>query len=70
MTGKWVLTASLLAMLPAAAHAAGAVPSVETVQPRAAIPAQLDAEQRAGYRAVFASIRAERRQDAQLALAS
>lgn len=56
------------AMLPAA-HASAAAPSPERA-PAAGIPAQLDAEQRAGYRAVFASIRAQQWADARLQLDS
>ena len=68
---KLVLLASLMTALPGVAYAAGEpMASVETAQPRAAIPPQLDAEQRAGYRAVFAAIRDQKWQDAQLLLVS
>ncbi|WP_404369652.1 lytic transglycosylase domain-containing protein [Sphingomonas sp. MMS24-J45] len=55
---------------PVAAHAAGEPPAAAPVVQRDVIPPQLDAEQRAGYRAVFASIRAQKWQDAQLQLAA
>ena len=75
------LTAALV-MLPAAANAKddGAAAAAATPGARAAvaapvregdgIPDQLDADQRAGYRAVFAAIRAERWIDAQIQLDS
>ncbi len=66
-----VLLASLMTALSGTAHAtAEPMTAIETAQPRAAIPPQLDAEQREGYRAVFASIRDQRWQDAQLLLAA
>lgn len=71
MTAKFIL-ACTLAVLPVAAPAvAGAAPAppapvMETLA--VGVPIQLDSEQRAGYTAVFTSIRAQKWQDAQLAL--
>jgi soluble lytic murein transglycosylase len=74
--------AAALIVLPAAANAEddGAAPAVAAVDARAApaapvrdgdgIPDQLDDDQRSGYRAVFAAIRAERWIDAQIQLDS
>ena len=56
---------SLAALLPLAAHAAGDPPTA--VMSRG-IPAQLDSEQRDGYRAVFKAIHDKRWADAQLLL--
>nr|WP_299853183.1 lytic transglycosylase domain-containing protein [Sphingomonas bacterium] len=52
--------------MPLAAHAAPADYAPGAIS--STVPAQLDAEQRAGYRAVFQSIRDQRWQDAQLQL--
>lgn len=68
MTAKLLLLALALG-LPSAAAAADSA-AIETQVARPAIPAQLDAEQRAGYGAVFASIRAQQWQDAELRLAA
>ncbi|MGK6355312.1 lytic transglycosylase domain-containing protein [Sphingomonas sp. DT-207] len=77
-----VFLAAALIMLPAAANAKddGAASAAATPGARATvaapvregdgIPDQLDADQRAGYRAVFAAIRAERWIDAQIQLDS
>ena len=65
MTAKFLLAASV-ALMPLAAHAAPADYAPAAIS--STIPAQLDAEQRAGYRAVFQSIRDQRWQDAQLQL--
>ena len=65
MTAKFLLAASV-ALMPLAAHAAPADYAPAAMS--STIPAQLDAEQRAGYRAVFQSIRDQRWQDAQLQL--
>ena len=65
MTAKFLLAASV-ALMPLAAHAAPADYAPGAIS--TAVPAQLDAEQRAGYRAVFQSIRDQRWQDAQLQL--
>ena len=69
---------AMLAALPCPALAAtaatdgGAEPSGETRSARAAqaasVPAQLTTTQRDGYRAVFAAIREQRWQDAQIGL--
>ncbi|CAN5220597.1 hypothetical protein BH10PSE15_BH10PSE15_05100 [soil metagenome] len=71
MTAKFIL-ACTLTLLPVAANAAPAVPTTATSSRTqlSGIPAQLDAEQRAGYTAVFASIRAQKWQDAQLQLSA
>jgi len=60
--------ASALTLVPEMAQAAIEPASVETANVRAAIPPQLDPEQREGYRAVFAAIREQKWLDAQLAL--
>jgi len=65
VTAKFLLAASV-ALMPLAAHAAPADYAPAAIS--STIPAQLDAEQRAGYRAVFQSIRDQRWQDAQLQL--
>ena len=65
MTAKFLLAATV-ALMPLAAHAAPADYAAAAMS--STIPAQLDAEQRAGYRAVFQSIRDQRWQDAQLQL--
>ena len=65
MTAKFLLAATV-ALMPLAAHAAPADYAAAAIS--STIPAQLDAEQRAGYRAVFQSIRDQRWQDAQLQL--
>ena len=62
--------ASLALALPVVAHAAGEPPAAAMTASRDLIPPQLDAEQRAGYRAIFASIRDQKWQDAQLQLAA
>ena len=66
-----ILAAALIAM-PVAAHANGpAAPERDrpaAVRDGDGIPDQLDSDQRAGYRAVFAAIREERWQDAQIKL--
>ena len=71
MSAKRVLLTALILAVPGIAQAAGEPPmaSVQTSQ-RSIIPTQLDAEQRDAYRAVFANIRAQKWQDAQLLLAS
>ncbi|MEO7691607.1 MAG: lytic transglycosylase domain-containing protein [Sphingomonas sp.] len=63
---KFILACTLALAPFAAAHAADAPRSANATL----IPAQLDAEQRAGYRGVFQSIRDQRWQDAQLQLDS
>lgn len=76
MIARLALLATAALLVPATAHAAGepetgarAVSgSPPSAQPQ--LPLQLDAEQRAGYRAVFASIRDQKWQDAQLQLDS
>ncbi|RUN77760.1 lytic transglycosylase domain-containing protein [Sphingomonas sp. TF3] len=71
MSAKLALSAAVAAFLtPAAANAAIEPPAIQNAPVRATIPPQLDAEQREGYRAVFASIRSQRWQDAQLQLAA
>lgn len=60
--------AALALALPVAAHAAGEPPASVQAAPRDIIPPQLDPEQRAGYRAIFANIREQKWQDAQLQL--
>lgn len=71
MSARLAVVATLALAVPGVAHAAGEPPaSIETASPRGVIPAQLDVEQREGYRAVFASIRSQRWQDAQLQLAA
>ena len=68
MSAKFIL-ACTLAMAPvAAAYAADAPRSSDRAG--TVIPAQLDAEQRAGYRAAFQSIRDQKWQDAQIQLDS
>ncbi|WBY08367.1 lytic transglycosylase domain-containing protein [Sphingomonas sp. 7/4-4] len=72
MIKRTILAAALLA-LPAAAHAddltADARPAApSTMRDGDGVPDQLDADQRAGYRRVFAAIRAEQWTDAQLQL--
>ena len=67
---KIVGLVAILLALPVAAHAAGEPPAEVATAPRGVIPPQLDAEQRAGYRAIFASIRDKKWQDAHLQLAS
>lgn len=67
---KFALAAAALALMPGAALAesasdASAAPAVAV---REGIPAQLDGDQRAGYRAVFDQIRAGRWLDARLQL--
>jgi soluble lytic murein transglycosylase len=81
VTLRFILAAALTAM-PAIAHAddaTGAASDRTAPQPLAApapirdgdgIPDQLDSDQRAGYRAVFAAIRAGRWSDAQIQLDS
>ena len=68
MKSKIALLVSLATMAPAVAHAAGEPPVAVETAARGIVPAQLDAEQRSGYRAVFASIRDQKWQDAQLQL--
>jgi soluble lytic murein transglycosylase-like protein len=71
MSARLAVVATLALAVPGVAHAAGEPPaSIETASPRGVIPAQLDVEQREGYRAVFASIRSQRWPDAQLQLAA
>ncbi|RYY35790.1 MAG: lytic transglycosylase domain-containing protein, partial [Sphingomonadales bacterium] len=70
-----LLAATALIAIPALAHADdGPAPGVTAPNPPVrdgdGIPDQLDAAQRAGYRTVFASIRQEKWQDAQLQLES
>jgi soluble lytic murein transglycosylase-like protein len=65
VTAKFLLAATV-ALMPLAAHAAPADYAPGAIS--STVPAQLDAEQRAGYRAVFQSIRDQRWQDAQLQL--
>ncbi|HVJ02445.1 MAG TPA: lytic transglycosylase domain-containing protein [Sphingomonas sp.] len=75
-----IFLAAALVAAPAAAHAEDgpATPAAPATNATAAaplrdgdgIPDQLDADQRAGYRAVFAAIRAERWTDAQIQLDS
>lgn len=65
-----MVLASALSLVPSAAHAAVEPPNIDTTVARPAIPPQLDAEQRDGYRTVFAAIRDQRWLDAQLALDS
>ena len=65
---KIVGFAAFSLLLPVAAQAAGEPPASVQTASRDVIPPQLDPEQRAGYRAIFASIRAQRWQDAQLQL--
>ena len=62
--------AAFALVLPVAAHAAGEPPASVQAAPRDIIPPQLDPEQRAGYRAIFANIREQKWQDAQLQLTS
>ena len=67
MTRTRLLALSLSLAAPALAHAEPPAPATATVR---MVPEQLDAEQRAGYRAVFASIRDQKWFDAQLQLDS
>jgi soluble lytic murein transglycosylase len=70
VTAKWMLGLGV-ALTPLAAHATSGAPAdyaATAMSP--SIPAQLDAEQRAGYRTVFQAIRDQRWLDAQLALDS
>jgi soluble lytic murein transglycosylase len=60
--------AALLLAAPLPALAAGGEPPKLRADAAAAVPAQLSAEQRAGYAQVFAAIRESRWTDAQLAL--
>jgi soluble lytic murein transglycosylase-like protein len=64
VTAKFILACTLALAPFAAAYAADAQRSASATL----IPAQLDAEQRAGYRGVFQSIRDQKWQDAQLQL--
>jgi len=66
VTAKFILACTLALAPLAAAHSAEAQRAANA----ALIPAQLDAEQRAGYRSVFQSIRDQRWQDAQIQLDS
>ena len=66
MTAKFILACTLALAPLAAAHAAEA----QRATSAALIPVQLDAEQRAGYRGVFQSIRDQKWQDAQIQLDS
>jgi soluble lytic murein transglycosylase-like protein len=66
VTAKFILACTLALAPFAAAHTAEAQRSASATL----IPAQLDAEQRAGYRSVFQSIRDQRWQDAQIQLDS
>ncbi|WP_432423388.1 lytic transglycosylase domain-containing protein [Sphingomonas lycopersici] len=77
MIAKFVAAAGFAALatgiatadpLPSAAASASATATLSAA--RSAIPAQLTPEQRSGYRAVFAAIREQRWQDAQLGLAA
>ncbi|MEG3175256.1 lytic transglycosylase domain-containing protein [Sphingomonas sp. RB3P16] len=71
MSAKLAFLASCLLAAPAVAQAAGEPPIGSTQSlPRSSVPQQLDAEQRDGYRAVFANIRDQKWQDAQLLLTS
>ena len=65
---RTVLLAALALVAPGIAMATAAPATPFVASQRATIPPQLDAEQRAGYRAVFASIRDQKWQDAQLQL--
>jgi len=66
VTAKFILACTLALAPLAAAHPAEAQRAANA----ALIPAQLDAEQRAGYRSVFQSIRDQKWQDAQIQLDS
>ena len=66
MTAKFILACTLALAPIGVAHAADSA----RVAAAAVIPAQLDAEQRAGYRGVFQSIRDQKWLDAQLQLDS
>jgi soluble lytic murein transglycosylase-like protein len=71
VTAKFALACTLALLpiaAPVAAHAEPAAPRDKVETLAAGVPVQLDAEQRAGYSAVFASIRAQKWQDAQLQL--
>lgn len=63
---RWLFALSLSIAAPALAHAEPPAPAAAA----RTVPEQLDAEQRAGYRIVFAAIRDGNWQDAELALAS
>ncbi len=65
VTAKFIIACSVV-LTPFAAHAAPADYAPAAMSP--SVPSQLDAGQRAGYRAVFQSIRDRRWQDAQLQL--
>ena len=72
MIKRTIIAVALLA-LPATAHADDLTADTRPAAPAAVrdgdgVPDQLDAEQRAGYRRVFAAIRAEQWTDAQLQL--
>lgn len=70
MTPKFIL-ACTLALMPLNYAYAADTPGLDRLTASSrAIPEQLDAEQRSGYRAVFASIRDQKWQDAQLQLDS
>ncbi|MGH6613151.1 transglycosylase SLT domain-containing protein [Sphingomonas sp.] len=76
-TGKAMLACALAVVPLSQAHAAdtadGAIPDIaraDTARSGTGIPTQLDATQREGYRAVFASIRAQKWLDAQIQLDS
>ncbi len=70
MKFRFLFAAAALMAVPVAAHAADErfVTSAPLPARAEAIPSQLDDAQRAGYRAAFAAIRAERWLDARLAL--
>ena len=68
MKRKLLLAGALALLPPAVSHAAEPPRYEQRTGP--VIPVQLDAEQRAGYRAIFQSIRDQKWQDAQLQLAA
>jgi soluble lytic murein transglycosylase-like protein len=65
-----IILACTLALAPLAAAQAADTMVRPAVTAASTLPAQLDAEQRSGYRAVFASIHAQNWQDAQIQLDS
>ncbi|MDB5703736.1 MAG: lytic transglycosylase [Sphingomonas bacterium] len=69
MTAKFIL-ACTIALAPLAAAQAADSPRIGSSSANRVVPDLLDAEQRAGYRAVFQSIRDQKWLDAQLQLAS
>ena len=70
MKSRILLAAVMAALVPMSAHALDRRTPVSGQDDDRGVPAQLDASQREGYRAVFAAIREQRWNDAQLQLAA